>query len=118
MPRGDKGGKSNGSGIRYVAANCGNTNADGVSLHTFPKDPTHLKKMERFRETKKGATTPSKSSSTQSLIPSTPAAQSHLTTENRLQLLSPSEDIEYQNFPPKKIRRGYMKREAARVSIK
>jgi hypothetical protein len=32
MTRGDKGGKSKGSGIRCVAANCGNTNADGVSL--------------------------------------------------------------------------------------
>ena len=55
MPRGDKGGNSKDSGIRCVAANCGNTNADGVSLHTFPKDPTLLKKMERFCETKKGA---------------------------------------------------------------
>jgi hypothetical protein len=45
--------------------------------------------------------TPSKSSSTQSLIPSIPAAQSHLTTENRLQMLSPSEDIQYQSSPPK-----------------
>lgn len=174
MPRGDKGGKSKGSGIRCVAANCGNTNADGVSLHTFPKDPTLLKKWSDFVKLKRGAwpgpteysalcsihfepscfpfrtrfeieqmgvrpkrvtltsvacptihastpvetTTPSKSSSTQSLIPSTPAAQSHLTAENRLQMLSPSEDILYQSSPPKKIRRGYMKREAARVSIK
>jgi len=40
MPRGDNGGKSKDSGIRCGAANCENTNADGVSLHTFPKDPT------------------------------------------------------------------------------
>jgi hypothetical protein len=58
------------------------------------------------------------SSDFQSLIPSTPAAQSHLSTENRLQMLSPSKDIQYQNSPPKKIRRWYMKREAARVRIK
>ena len=36
MPRGDRGGTSKGTGIRCVAANCGNTNADGVSLHSFP----------------------------------------------------------------------------------
>jgi len=55
MPRGDKGGKSKGSGIRCVAANCGNTNADGVSLHTFPKDPTLLKKWSDFVKLKRGA---------------------------------------------------------------
>ena len=54
MPRGDKGGKSKGSGIRGVAANCGNTHADGVSLHTFPKDPTHLKKWSHFVKLKRG----------------------------------------------------------------
>ncbi|VDI19523.1 Hypothetical predicted protein [Mytilus galloprovincialis] len=39
MSRGDRGGSSRGSGTRCVAANCGNTNADGFSLHSFPKDP-------------------------------------------------------------------------------
>ena len=174
MSRGDKGRKSKGSGIRCVAANCGNTHADGVSLHTFPKDPTLLKKWNDFVKLTRGAwpgpieysalcsihfepscflfrtrfeieqmgvrprrvtltsvacptihaptpietTTPSNSSSTQSLIPSTPAAKSHLTTENRLQMFSPSEDIQYQSSPPKKIRREYMKKETARVRIK
>ena len=51
-------------------------------------------------------TTPSKSSSTQLLIPSTTAAQSHLTTENRLQMLSPSEDIQYQSSPQRKSEDG------------
>jgi hypothetical protein len=32
MPRGNKGEKGKGSGIRCVAANCGNTNADGVII--------------------------------------------------------------------------------------
>jgi hypothetical protein len=54
MPRGDKGGNSKGSGVRCVAANCGNTNADGVSLHTFPKDPTLLKKWSDFVKLKRG----------------------------------------------------------------
>ena len=35
MPRGDRGGKVRIGGIRCVAANCGNTNADGFSLHYF-----------------------------------------------------------------------------------
>jgi hypothetical protein len=47
----------------------------------------------------------------------TPAAQSHLTTENRLQMLSPSEDSLYQSSPQKKIRRGYMKREAGNTAM-
>ena len=54
MPRGDKGGKNKGSGIRCVAANCGNTNGDGVSLHYFPKDPTLLKKWSDFVNLKRG----------------------------------------------------------------
>ena len=54
MPRGDKGGTSKGSGIRCVAVNCGNTNVDGVSLHTFPKDPTLLKKWIDFVKLKRG----------------------------------------------------------------
>jgi hypothetical protein len=51
MPRGNKGEKGKGSGIKCVAANCGNTNADGVSLHTFPKDPfeySSKRKATRF----------------------------------------------------------------------
>ena len=55
MPRGNKGEKGKGSGIKCVAANCGNTNADGVSLHTFPKDPTHLKKWSDFMKLKRKA---------------------------------------------------------------
>lgn len=55
MPRGDRGGKSKGSGIRCVAANCGNTNADGVSLHTFPKDARLRKKWADFVKMKRGA---------------------------------------------------------------
>ncbi|CAG2212308.1 unnamed protein product [Mytilus edulis] len=48
MPRGDRGGSSRGSGTRCVAANCGNTNADGFSLHSFPKDPNLRKKWTGF----------------------------------------------------------------------
>ena len=55
MPREDKGGKRKGSGIICVAEKCGNTNADGVSLHTFPKDPTLLKKWSDFVKLKRGA---------------------------------------------------------------
>jgi hypothetical protein len=58
--------------------------------------------------------TPSKSSSTQSLIPSTPAAQSQLATENRLQMLSPFRGHPVSEFSCKENQ----KREAARVSIK
>ena len=38
--------------------------------------------------------------------------------ESRLEMLSPSESLMSQASPPKKIRRGYAKREAARVSVK
>ena len=55
MPRGDRGGKSKGSGKRCVAANCGNTNTDGVSLHTFPKDAALRKKWTDFVKLKRGA---------------------------------------------------------------
>jgi hypothetical protein len=55
--------------------------------------------------------TPSKSSSTQSLIPSTPAAQSQLATDNRL---SPFRGHPVSEFSSKENQ----KREAARVSIK
>ena len=56
-------------------------------------------------------TTPSKSSSTQSLLPSTPAAQSQLATENRL---SPFKGHPVSEFSSKENQ----KREAARVSLK
>jgi len=35
----------------------------------------------------------------------------------RLEMLSPPEEVTCQVSPPKKIRRGYSKREAARVSF-
>ena len=35
---------------------------------------------------------------------------------NRLEMLSPNEETTLQSSPPKKVRKGYMKREAARVS--
>lgn len=53
MPRGDRGGKSKGSGDRCVAANCGNTNADGFSLHSFPKDPARRKQWTDFMKVKR-----------------------------------------------------------------
>nr|XP_022319003.1 uncharacterized protein LOC111121842 isoform X2 [Crassostrea virginica] len=55
MPRGDRVGKSKGSGIRCVAANCGNTNTDGVSMHTFPKDAALRKEWTDFVKLKSGA---------------------------------------------------------------
>ena len=36
MPRCDRGGTSRGTGVWCVAANCGNTNVDGFSIHSFP----------------------------------------------------------------------------------
>ncbi|CAG2213132.1 unnamed protein product [Mytilus edulis] len=53
MPRGDRGGSSRGSGTRCVAANCGNTNADGFSLHSFPKDPNLRRKWTGFVKLKR-----------------------------------------------------------------
>ena len=38
--------------------------------------------------------------------------------KSRLEMLSPSESPMSQASPPKKVRRGYAKREAARVSVK
>lgn len=38
-----------------------------------------------------------------------------LNKSSRLEMLSPSEEVAIQISPPKKIRRGYLKREAARI---
>ncbi|XP_076088805.1 uncharacterized protein LOC143059203 [Mytilus galloprovincialis] len=168
MPRGDRGGSSRGSGTRCVAANCGNTNADGFSLHSFPKDPNLRRKWTGFVKLKRanwdgptefsalcsvhfiiddfpfrhrfeiehmgrapkkaklnvGAVptvhSPSiakqvsmvkeKPLETEQPIPTTPKH-----TLPRLEMLSPSETSTCQSSPPKKIRRGYIKREAARL---
>ena len=54
MPRGDKGGKSRGSGVRCVSVNCGNTHADGFSLHKFPKKTVLRKQWNDIVRVKRG----------------------------------------------------------------
>ncbi|KAK3091232.1 hypothetical protein FSP39_018135 [Pinctada imbricata] len=44
MPRGDRGGKCRGTGERCVAANCGNTRAEGVSMFRFRA----VKEIDRY----------------------------------------------------------------------
>lgn len=189
MPRGDRGGKSSGSGIRCVAAHCGNTHKDGYSMHSFPKDPTLRRQWVDFVKVKRvdwnGPTeysaicsdhftmdcfpfrfrfeleqmgrkpkkvqlnsnavpsvhatpvevpiTPTSSKKrksdnkkTPSALPKTPRATreaSNSTTPKAramphpLEMLSPSEGVVCQSSPPKRVRRGYAKRETARVRI-
>ena len=168
MPRGDRGGSSRGSGTRCVAANCGNTNADGFSLHSFPKDPNLRRKRTGFVKLKRanwdGPTEFSALCSVHFIIDDFPfrhwfeiehmgrapkkaklnvgavptvhspsiAKQVSMVKEKPLEtkqpiqtapkhslpleMLSPSETSTCQSSPPKKIRRGYIKREAARVN--
>nr|XP_022286598.1 uncharacterized protein LOC111099572 isoform X1 [Crassostrea virginica] len=163
MPRGDRGGKSKGSGIRCVAANCGNTNTDGVSLHTFPKDAALRKKWTDFVKLKRGAWVgpteysalcsahfsadcfpfrqrfemeqmgikPKKVTLNPDAVPtihaltpppsiSSPSATSSSTPKRSpykrpFNMLSPNEEEQCQSSPPKKIRRGYTKRETNRI---
>ena len=53
MPRGDRGGTSTGIGKRCVAANCGNTNANGVSMHCFPKEQSYRRQWIEFVKEKR-----------------------------------------------------------------
>ena len=55
MPRGDRGGTCTGIGSRCVAANCGNQNVGGFSLHTFPKDKVLRKQWVSFVRTKRAS---------------------------------------------------------------
>ena len=153
MPRGDRGGESRGSGVRCVAANCGNTNAHGVSMHKFPKDSRLRKQWSDFVKAKRVWTGPTEYSALCSEhftiecfpfkyffekehmgifpkkvqlnkdaiptihadpVPSTPSTSKSFGGP-KLEILSTLEDATYQNSPPKKIRRGYAKREAQRV---
>lgn len=161
MQRGDIGGKKRRTGIRCVAARCGNTNADGVSLHTFPRNPslrkqwsdfvrvkradwngpseysaicsTHFKPecfpfRHRFEMEQTGKkpkkvnlnddAVPTIHSTVQPEVETTQTATHKAQHKSRLEMLSPSESPMSQASPPKKIRRGYAKREAARVSLK
>jgi len=162
MPRGDRGGKSKGSGVRCVAANCGNTHADGCSMHTFPKNQalrrtwTNFVKMKRanwtgptlhsalcsshfspdsfpFRvrfEMEQMGRMPKKVQINEDAVPTIHSDVPVTVTENleqstlpstpkqslpKLNMLSPAEDAMCQSSPPKKMRRGYLKRESARV---
>jgi len=165
MPRGDRGGTSKGSGVRCVAANCGNTNADGFSMHSFPKDQALRRRWTDFVKIKRanwdGLTgfsalysfhftperfqfryrfevehigrAPKRVKLNDDAVPSihcvretdnqakvtanvsAPSTPRHQLC--RLEILSPSEEVTCQVSPPKKIRRGYSKREAARVSF-
>ena len=169
MRRGDRGGKVRIGGIRCVAANCGNTNADGFSLHYFPKQDQALRrkwinfvKVKRanwsgptdfsalcsfhfsidsfpFRhrfEMEQMSRKPKKVKLNEDAFPTIHAlalaptvteqsepvmtASSTGTPKHQrpasLLMLSPTEELACQSSPPKKIRRGYSKREAARVS--
>jgi THAP domain len=159
MP-GDRGGISRLTGKRCVAANCGNTNADGYSMHFFPKDPKRRKiwtdfvQLTRadwhgpteysvlcsfhftpdslsFRhrfETEQMGLKPKKVLLNDDACPTIHSvgvgnpvlAAEHSTTvtvSTKLEMLSSSEDVTTQRSPPKKIRRTYQKREAARVII-
>ncbi|KAK3098008.1 hypothetical protein FSP39_015266 [Pinctada imbricata] len=53
MPRGDRGGTSRGSGVRCVAAYCGNTSVSGVNLHMFPKNLVTRKAWTSFVRAKR-----------------------------------------------------------------
>ena len=48
MPRGDLGGTSTDFGKRCVALNCGNTNANGVSMHCFPREHSYRRQWIEF----------------------------------------------------------------------
>ena len=48
-----KGGLRKGRGVRCVAANCGNTNANGVSMHFFPKAEKERRQWIKFVKEKR-----------------------------------------------------------------
>ncbi|KAK3107593.1 hypothetical protein FSP39_017919 [Pinctada imbricata] len=179
MPRGDRGGKSTGIGERCVAANCGNTRADGVSMFRFRtvKETNRYKIWTNFVRTKRKDWTPTYHSvicsahfedkwlsfryrfekdnmesrkrkcrliedavpTIHAKPPDPPAAEGNSmpmedqdcvqdnvtqseqsvvkSTHPGLNILSGKEKSDYQDSPPKKIRRAYAKREAAREDL-